>query len=164
MKSECVHRWLSLGANIAVLAGLVFVGFEVRNGRAAAEAQVADGLADGFLQLNLATINDSSVARIWDLGLFAPDELTDAEAVRFSMYMRGVFNQYQRVFRLYTTGLLDETTWSFTAGEAAWMMETPGGAAHFAVNELPDDFVRAVELHQETPHAADMRLGRPRSR
>ena len=162
MDSDSVHRWLSLGANIAVLAGLIFVGVEVRNSRAAAEAQVADGWADGFLQLNLATITDSAVARIWDVGLADPDQLTDAEAVRFSMYMRGIFNQYQRVYRLYDTGLLGEENWRHTASEAAWMMRTPGGVAHFAGNELPEDFLAAIAEFQGSPRASDMRLGRPR--
>ena len=162
MKSDAINRWLTVGANLAVLAGLIFVGVEVRNTRAAAEAQVADGIADGFLQLNLATINDASVARIWDVGLLEPDKLTELEAVRFSMLMRGVFNQYQRVYRLHETGLLDEEAWDFTASEAAWMMKTPGGAAHFSVNTLPQGFLRALEQYEGVEQSADMRLGRPK--
>ena len=47
-----------------------------------------------FVQLNLASISDSSVARLWVIGLNKPERLTDLEAVQFSFYLRGVFNQF----------------------------------------------------------------------
>ena len=82
-----INRWISVGANVAVLLGLIFVGLEVRNSRAAAEAQAADGIADGFLQLNLISITDSTAAKVWDRGLLEPDSLSDMEAFQFSMHI-----------------------------------------------------------------------------
>ena len=88
--------------------------------------------------------------------------MTDIEAVRYSMLMRGIFNQFQRVYRMYDAGLLDDETWSFFACEAAGLFETPGATAHFAGNRLPEDFLAALAPHRDPDCAPDMRLGRPR--
>ena len=112
MSETRMSRWLAVGANLAVLLGLVFVGIEVRNSRASAEAQSADGYADGFLQINLTIVGDSAVARMWDQGHRDPEELTDVEAVRVSQLMRALFNQYQRVHRLYRSDLLTDEEWA----------------------------------------------------
>lgn len=144
MGGDRVMNALSIGANVAVLAGLIFVGMQVRDGRAAAEAQVADGVTDGFLELNLATVADPDVACMMIVGLEAPGNLTVVEAARFAAFMRGLFNQYLRVHRAYRTGLLDHEYWEGAAAEAAWLMSTPGGQAYFRDNWLPPSFLEAI--------------------
>lgn len=160
MTEPLITRWIAIGANLAVLLGLVFVGLEVRNSRAAAEAAAADGIADGFLQLNLISITDSAAARIWDQGLREPSTLSDTEAIQFAMHMRALYNQYTRVHRLYGAGLLDEADWSLYAREAAWIMLRPGAALYFEGNELPPDFIEDLEPYRGMPPNIDMRLGR----
>ena len=141
MSTDRLLRYLSIGANLAVLAGLIFVGLEVRDGRAAAVSQVADGIADGFLQLNMAGISDPEVACIWVVGLDRPEALSTVQAARFSLYMRGVFNQYQRVHRQNQTGLVAPDQWEEIAGEALGMMATAGGSLYVRDNPLPQDFL-----------------------
>jgi hypothetical protein len=158
--SERVSRFLGIGANLAVLAGLIFVGLQVRDGRAAAEAQVADGIADGFLQLNLAGISDSEVACLWIVGLEHPERLTAVQSARFSLYLRGVFNQYQRVHRQFTTGLASEDAWSEIAREAAWLRSTPGGQAHFANNPLEPALLAAISEYEGQMEVKGMSLGK----
>ena len=160
MKSDRLLRWLNIGANLAVLGGLIFVGVQVRDGRAAAEAQVADGIADGFLQLNIVGISDPEVACLWIVGLASPDSLDVVDAARFSLYIRGVFNQFERVQRQFDTGLADDDTWSIVANEAAWLLTTPGGRAHFAGNPLSADFLQALEPFRASPTESNMTLGR----
>lgn len=161
MRSDSrINSWISLGANVAVLLGLIFVGLEVRNSRAAAEAQAADGIADGFLQLNLISIGDSAAARIWDTGLREPASLTDVEAFQFSMHMRALFNQFTRVHRLYRAGLIDEADWELYGREAATLMASPGGVIYFAGNDLPADFKRDVFRYEGMSSNIDLRLGR----
>ena len=158
-------RWpqvISFGANLAVVAGLVFVGLEVRNGRAAAEAQIADGIADGFIQHNMAVVQDAEMGCIWRVGLHNPDALTLHQAARFSMYFRAAFNQYLRVHDLYSTNLLEDDSWRSIANQAAWMMATPGGRRFFEGNAgLTQRFLDAVAAHAETSAGPDFGMGRP---
>jgi hypothetical protein len=161
MNSESsLSRSLTVGANMAVLLGLIFVGVEVRNSRAAAEAQAADGIADGFLQLTLTQMTDSTVAKVWTTGLREPDSLNDTEAIQFSMHMRALFNQFHRVHRLYRTGLITEADWERYARQAAGMMATPGGLLYFAGNESPPDFEQDVRRYEGEAPNFDLHLGR----
>ena len=70
-------------------------------------------LKDGFIALNITSITDPAVARIWVVGLVEPESLSDVEAIQFSMLVRGVFNQFARVHRHYRTGLLRSQTGRF---------------------------------------------------
>jgi hypothetical protein len=158
MNSMKMHDWLQIIGAAAIVASLIFVGLELRTSRAAAQAQIADGIAEGFIDLNVAVMTDETLACIWSVGLEAPERLSDSEAGRFSVFMRGVFNQYMRVHSLYETGLASEAGWANVASTATWLMSTPGGQLFFASNQLPEDFAQAIEPFDAVPQ--DYSLGR----
>lgn len=132
-------------ANIGVLLGIVFLAIEIRDSRVAILAQTQDSVADGFLALNLAVINNPEVGLSAQKGRCDPEGLSDLEAVRYSMQMRALFNQFRRVYNLYEYGLLDEQAWSLYGTEAYQHMTSPGGKWHFSVNELEPNFREAIE-------------------
>lgn len=144
MRGDRVVDLLNIGANLAVLCGLVFVGLQVRDSRAAAEAQVAESVAAGFQELTSAGMSDPAVACIWVVGLFRPEDLHPIELTRFAFFMRGVFNQYERVFRQYETGLVNRVQWEMIADEIGGVMATPGGRLFLADNPYPEDFLSSV--------------------
>ena len=158
MNSAKMHDWLQIIGAAAIVASLIFVGLELRTSRAAAQAQIADGIAEGFIDLNVAAMVDESLPCIWSVGLEAPDRLSDNEAGRFSMFMRGVFNQYMRVHSLYETGFASEAGWVSVASTANWLKSTPGGQLFFTSNQLPEDFAKALEPFDAVPQ--DYLLGR----
>ena len=158
MDSEKLHNWLQIIGAAAIVASLIFVGLEMRTNRAAAESQIADGIAEGFLDLNMAATSDPTLVCIWSVGLEAPERLTNVQAGRFSMFMRGVFNQYMRVHSLYKTGLVTEDSWATVASSASWLMTTPGGQLFFPSNQLPDEFAHELKLYDGIPQ--DFMLGR----
>ena len=157
-KEPRVARWLGVAANFSVLLGLLFVGIEVRNSRASAEAQAADGIAEGFVQLNMAIITDTLVSRVWEQGTRAPETLTEAERFQFAMHVRALFNQYIRVHRFYQAGLLSEDDWAFYAPEIAMQMATPGGRMFFATNTLQPQFLSDVRAHEEGDRGFEVRV------
>jgi hypothetical protein len=119
-----------------------------------------DSIADGFIALNMATINDPQVGVTWVIGLNEPDRLSDAEAIRFSMLMRALFNQFIRVHGLYRTGLLEESDWALYAREAATIMSSPGGKLHWAGNEMNPDVRADIERYSGQEQNVDFVLGR----
>jgi hypothetical protein len=136
---------IAILANVGVLLGIIFLAVEIRDSRIAILAQTQDSIADGFLTLNLATINDPEIGLTFQKGLCEPEELSDLEAARFSMHLRALFNQFRRIFRLYEQGLLDEQAWKLYGTEAYQFMTSPGGKWHFSVNELESDLRGAIE-------------------
>ena len=160
MNLSKVNQWLTLLANIGVLAGIVFLAIEIRQSGDAVTAQMQDSIADGFIALNMATINDPQVGVTWVIGLNESDRLSDAEAIRFSMLMRALFNQFIRVHGLYRTGLLEESDWALYAREAATLMSSPGGKLHWAGNEMNPDVRADIERYSGQEQNVDFVLGR----
>ncbi len=160
MNLSKVNQWLTLLANIGVLAGIIFLAIEIRQSGDAVTAQMQDSIADGFIALNMATINDPQVGVTWVIGLNEPDRLSDAEAIRFSMLMRALFNQFIRVHGLYRTGLLEESDWALYAREAATIMSSPGGKLHWAGNEMNSEVRADIEKYSGQEQIVDFVLGR----
>ena len=76
MDIERTNQWLTLIANVGVLVGVIFLAVELRHSSNAISAQTQDSIADGFIQLNLATISDPTVGENWVIGLYEPERLT----------------------------------------------------------------------------------------
>jgi hypothetical protein len=145
MEKDRLSRWLSIGANVAVLLGLIFVALEVRETRNASIVEAAGGVADGFLQLAIPTLTDTALARTWHQGIYEPEQLSDVEVLQFSSRMRQLFNQFHRVNRLYRAGFIPESEWAIYAREAVNLMLTPGGKTHWENNEMIPELREAIE-------------------
>ena len=145
MKKIDWGQTVAILANVGVLLGIVFLAIEIRDSRVAILAQTQDSVADGFLTLNLATINDPEIGLTFQKGLCEPEGLTDLEAARFSMHLRALFNQFRRIYRLYEQGLFDDQAWNLYGTEAYQFMTSPGGKWHFSGNELEADLRRSIE-------------------
>ncbi len=160
MNLNKVNQWLTLLANIGVLVGIFFLAIEMRHSGDAVTAQMQDSIADGFIAINMATINDPQLGVTWVIGLNEPDRLSDTEAIRFSMQMRALFNQFIRVHGLYRTGLLEESDWALYAREAATIMSSPGGKLHWAGNEMNPEFRADIDRYSGQGQNIDLLLGR----
>ena len=160
MSLDKVNHWLTLLANVGVLAGIVFLALEMRHSSNAINAQTHDSIADGFITLNLAIITDATVGIIWVTGLSDPASLSESETIQFSMNMRALFNQYRRVHGLYRAGLIEESNWALYAREAATIMTSPGGKLHWAGNEVDDEFRADIVLYVGQESNIELMLGR----
>ena len=98
MKLENLNKWLSLAANLGVVAGIVFLAIEVRQNQISLnrnseliereyELQVADGLiaiADTSNNFRFLTAENSELAQIWLDGTEGR-ELSEVDHHRFMM-------------------------------------------------------------------------------
>ena len=76
MNSEKLNTYLTVGANLAVLIGLVFVGIELRNSNASIAAQTNYSITEGFNSINMALAGDPELMRINVVGDQEPEKLT----------------------------------------------------------------------------------------
>jgi len=154
-----LNQWLTLIANVGVLAGVLFLAIEVRHSSVAITAQTQDSIADGFIDLNLATINDPNIGLTLEKGLADPHSLSRLEAIRFSMQFRALFNQFRRVHSLYKSDLISESQWALYAREAAYFFSTPGGQLYFTGNEIEEGFREDIQRYGSQKNV-DLSLGR----
>ena len=165
MESDRVNRWLMIASNVGVLIGLIFVGVEVRNSGNAVTAQAATAISEGYNEFNYLVATDPDVARLLYLGTAAPDKLTDFESFRANFLIRGLFNHWMQVHKLYTAGILTESEWARSAPEINRAMGLPGIKIFIDGNagnksEIFDKFVKDVMRYETELDELDYTQGR----
>ena len=134
MQSEKLNSWLGVLTNLGVLIGIVFLAIEIRHASDTAQAQMADAAVAGHNELNLAVISDPQVARVLVVGLYEPDNLSDAEAVQFAAWIRARVNQELRLRRMHQLGFLSAEDRLDELKQVAGFLSTPGGALFLESN------------------------------
>ena len=111
---------------VAVIASLIFVGFQLRQTSSAirsASAQAGTGFARDLARSISA---DSEFARIWFVGLTDPKALNQEEWLRFVANAVSLFGMYENARIQWTKGRADEETWRQIERHAADMCHQPG--------------------------------------
>ena len=110
LDSDRVNRWLTLGANVAVLAGIIFLGFELRQNTIASQIEAGNSLENGLRELELFVAGSSEFAEILEKGRDG-DDITSTEQLRLFVFYRSVFRQWQNAYFQYRSGALDADVW-----------------------------------------------------
>ncbi len=99
MNFDKLNKWLTLGANIGVVLGLIILIVEVRQNaaisRAALEIDKNNLMVD--IELRLATSTASSA---WIKSIRAPETLTDEERIVIDAYLAAILLQWDNLFQM----------------------------------------------------------------
>lgn len=76
--SDRVNRWLTLGANIGVLLGLIVLIVEVRQSANLSRIALEADRADAQMTFELRMV-DPAIAVVWEKSVYTPEDLTNAE-------------------------------------------------------------------------------------
>ncbi len=93
MKNSQISEWLTLFANLAVVAGIIFLAIEVSQNTAMIEAQMSQGRAETAMDQAESLYNSDHLPEIF-LAMEQEQQLTDLQRVRFTAYLRA-FNRNQ---------------------------------------------------------------------
>ena len=104
MDSDRVTRWLTLGANLGVIVGIIFLVLEMRQNSAIATAQVRLEYAAGWRSVDESR-QDESFAAVFAKSIEEPEELSLTEVVQLDAYYSGVLDQMLSAQTASTTGL-----------------------------------------------------------
>ena len=151
MKNENLHRWLTLAANLGVLAGIVLVTLELRQNLTAVQAQTRHEVSAGFVDFMRSISEDpelASIRRRGDLG----EELSVEERYRYEAFTRGLFRYWENVHYQFRTDLYDPT--EFVRQREAWRSHaavSPGAVQWWCAHqsEFSDEF--AVDYSRLLP-------------
>lgn len=162
MRTSKLNEWLGIAANLGVVVGIIFLAVEINQSTKATAAAASDNVTVGYLELSLPIIADSQVARVFALGLYQPEELTDEEAVQFSMYLRQLVNHHIRIRELARSGFYAEFLEGGDIQQLARMLSTPGGRVFFEGNKsvMPQDLQSDMEPYMGQELESDFTLGR----
>ena len=104
---------------LAVMASLIFVGIEVRQNSAITRAQVHQQLSDTFTAYLETLADHADIVATGTDSKAGLSRMTDAELLRFSFLMAGLFKIWENAFYQYKSGFLDERAWR---SNVTWML------------------------------------------
>jgi len=97
----------------AILVGLIFVGFELRQNTAAVHADTFQNLTELTTDSMLLLATDEELGRIVRKGRTDISSLDESEAFRFLQYRRVTWLRMQIAFLQWRRGALDDEDWEF---------------------------------------------------
>lgn len=118
---------------IAVIASLVFVGFQLRSAAAAIRASSSQAHSSSYTQLVASIIDNADFAKIWATGINDPNALREEEWVRFVAYSSALFRLYESSRVQWEHGRLDDEHWHTIQRQAASFSHLPGVKAAWRV-------------------------------
>lgn len=109
MDSDRLNRWMTLGANFAVLAGILLLLIELRQNTESIELQAAQSYVALSHELDFRIVDDPSLIELF---LKPKDERTRADLGRLDRWYFGSLRSWENGFFLYSKGVLDDDLWS----------------------------------------------------
>ena len=120
-------------SGIAVLASLIFVGFQLRQNTQAVRATASQAHAANWQQIVEPVIENGDMARIWRAGLDDIDDLTDDERVRFIAHLSGCFRFFEGARLQWRHGQLDNEHWEYVETNVKEFIRLSGVKYYWAV-------------------------------
>ncbi|HEY1614479.1 MAG TPA: hypothetical protein VGF97_12385 [Rhizomicrobium sp.] len=152
----------SFVSGLAVLASLIFVGFQLRQNTQAVRAGASQAHTQNWQQITLAVTESGEFARIWRLGLDDIASLNDDEKVRFFAFAGSTLRFFEGSRLQWRHGQLDTEHWHNVEKTAIDFAAAPGFKAYWAARRhwLSPEFQewfeslsqdRAHDLYHKTP-------------
>jgi len=107
MKMDDLNKWLTLAANLGVIAGIIFLAVELRQNSDMIRAQTRANLAEELVDLFSANMNDSDYAAVLlrgNKGL----ELSEVEEYQYMRHRTSWVWYWNNVVYQYEMGMYDE--------------------------------------------------------
>ncbi len=145
MDVEVLNQWLTFGANIGVIAGLILVAVQIKQNTRITKAQLTNDYYLADLQLELKMMGEDP-ATSWMKSVYTPNELTKEDAVILDRFFNYGMVQVQRLQKMYDLGLVDKD-WKDRIDYLGWHLGNEVGRRWWAFSKesLPDDLVQTVD-------------------
>ena len=137
MTLEAASYLSQIVAVVAVLASLVFVGYQIRQNTRALKATSHHAITDSFNAINNLIYSDPRLARLWRLGLAGADELNEDERTSVSFMMLANMRIFETLHYQYSNGTLDKKLFDAELKTLKWVVsKNPGFLAWWADNPI----------------------------
>ena len=107
MLTDTVNRWLTLSANVGVIAGLILVAVQINQNTQFTKAQIVNDYCLADMNLELAMMGDDPVVS-WTKAVYAPNELNHVDAAILDRYFNYGMVQISRLQKMHELGLADD--------------------------------------------------------
>ena len=110
MDSDRLNRWMTLGANIGVLAGILFLAFELQQNTVATQLEAASNFQNTFSEIELFIAGNPEFAELLRKGRDG-EEITPSDQLRLSTFYGNVLFSWQFTQSQHLSGALNSEIW-----------------------------------------------------
>ena len=107
MDADRVNKWVSWGASIGVLAGIILLAYEINQATLTTRAEIINSYQDRWVTIDLSW-QDREIAAALAKALEDPNELTLTEMIQLNGFMWSYFDHIDSNRLLWTLGILDD--------------------------------------------------------
>ena len=125
MNFDNANRWLTLVANFAVIAGILFLAIEIQQNTKQLKLQSYQSWVAANLEINTAIANPE-LAAIVSRGHPDSAKLTKESYIAYAMFHMSMLQMAQSTHYLYLQGSLDEELWQSEMDRAALIISQGG--------------------------------------
>lgn len=145
MSTDKLGRWLTLGANIGVIAGLILVAVQINQNTAITKAQMANEYYIADMALELAMMGENP-ADSFNKAVYAPNEITTVDAAVLDRYFNYGMVQIQRLQKMDELGMAYEG-WQERVNYLRWHFGNDVGRRWWnkVKEDYPDEFREYVD-------------------
>lgn len=147
MSLEAITAIAQVVAAAGVIAGLAFVGVQIRHNTRAVRAATFHGITDSFNAVNLLVGKDTQTARVMRLGFAGLSNLNDDERLQFGFVGLSAIRVMETLFYESHIGMAEAGLWDTEQRTLRVLMSYPGIREWWAGNELSftPEFRKVVE-------------------
>ena len=131
---ERLNGWLSLIANIGVIAGVLFVGFEIQQNTDQMQAEVAQGIMSALREQANPMRESIEISELFYGATRGTRKLSDAERYQVRQINRGYFRVFEEAYLHHQQGRLEDAYWNALAEQ--WSIALPTPVVNEDWNEL----------------------------
>ena len=136
MDSDRLNRWMTLGANIAVLAGILFLAFELQQNTLATQLEAASNFQNSYSEIELLIAGSPEFAALLRKGR-GGEKVSATDQFRLSVFYGNVLLQWQFNHFQHLSGALDDQIWDGNRVKLTQIIgEDRGLLNHWRVNKL----------------------------
>lgn len=145
-----------IASAIAVIASLIFVGFQLSQNTRAVRASTSQAHSATYLQAVTSLFDDAEMANIWRRGLRDLASLNDDERVRFLAFTSALFRFYESSRVQMRRGQLDGEHWRTIEQQMISLAGQPGILAWWQLRRgwHSEDFQRLFDSISPAPSDA----------
>ena len=110
MNLDSTNRWLTLVANLGVMAGIIFLAVELQQNTVATQLSAAARFHDSISEIELFIAGSPEFAELLDKGRTGAD-VSRPEQLRLMVFYGTALRQWQINHLQYLSGVLDEDVW-----------------------------------------------------
>jgi len=130
MEIDRLNSWLTLLANVGVLAGIVFLAFEIRQNTTASELNAASSYEAALREYELFVAGNPDFTELIVKSI-AGEPLSEVEKFRVQIFFRGALRNWQTSYVQYQLGALSEPIWESQLGFMKDVIRSDGGVRDF---------------------------------